>query len=217
MLRVKVSFWQADTHCMRLNSSLLSLMTPPYFMHLPLLINVLCQNRNTIHVWHKSPSCKVSAAIAQLQTTTGQSLKDLRRLSDIKANTSLLKNDNPKKSNFWNIFLYLKHETFWTFFWEGTNKERYKSYSFMEWRQSYIRDIYCNYKHLTWEKGNLLFEDWKHINGLHILIAMKPWKTERKKGQEANTETATYTNLNVFLYSISHQCGHLTCACHYLF
>lgn len=45
--------------------------------------------------------------------------------------------------------------------------------------------MWYNFMRLTWEKGDLLFEDGKHIDGLHILIAVKPWNTETWRGQQA--------------------------------
>lgn len=37
---------------------------------------------------------------------------------------------------------------------------------------------------LTWQESDLLFEDGKHIDGLHVFIAVKPWNTETFRGQQ---------------------------------
>lgn len=51
-------------------------------------------------------------------------------------------------------------------------------------------------KCLTWEKGDLLLEDRKYVNGLHILITVEPWNTkhEGRQTKSCNSQFSQWEN-----------------------
>lgn len=135
-------------------------------------------------------------------------------ISKIKPNISLFKKVNLNDGS-WGVWGATTQRTTLVWLWLASLKKQWQ-YLLI----SAMSEIYCNCKHPTWEKGDLLLEDGKHINGLHILIAVKPWNTEKNWGvsnQNPKTDKDkwkqsvlqqsdnSYTNLNLFSYQYGQQ------------